>query len=377
MMKILYDFQIFQMQQYGGVSRYFHELIRSIGKLNDVNIMIFFGLHQSGFDWKSQRSICTKQFAIQVPPWIAARKLTTAINYAGFTLFQSFGPSPDIIHLTYYPYKIFRKRKSKLVITLYDMIQELHPEYYADDASIMRKKRALFEADLILCISEATRKDLLHYYSIDPTKVCTVHLGPTFLPALIQDEKSVHIPHRKKRPYFLFVGIRGTYKNFQNAIRAYAGDQRLVKDFDFLCFGSTPFSVEEQNMFNNYGIGKQTFHRSGTDQELWSSYRHAHLFIYPSLYEGFGFPLLEAMAVGCPIVASNRGSIPEVLGEAGVLFNPSDDSSIIDAMTKVAYDDILRKSLVEKGYSRLNYFSWEKTAKETYNAYLDMLGGKL
>jgi len=372
-MNIIYDFQIFQMQQYGGVSRYFYKLIQKISSNDNVGIFLYLGLNQSGFNWKSQRSLCKKSVSIHVSQRVASKKCITALNYLGFNIFQAMNRHADILHLTYYPHKIFRNTKTKLVVTLYDLIQELYPEYYANDDSIERKRKALYEADLILCISESTRNDLLNYYKVDPKKTRVVYLGPTFEnnSSLVYD--NVNNPNPNKRPYLLFVGLRDSYKNFKTAVKAYLSNKNILKEYDLLCFGSAPFTVEELDFLKKNGIGGKTFYISGDDQVLWSCYRHAHLLVYPSLYEGFGFPLLEAMAAGCPILASNRGSIPEIMGQAGIEFDAQDESSVADAISKLAYDEKLRQNLIKRGFSRVKDFSWEKTAKETYEAYLDII----
>jgi len=372
-MKILYDFQIFQIQKYGGISRYFFRLLQSISEFPNVEIYLFQGLNQSGFDWRAQRSLWRRSISVSVPQQLAKSSWITAVNYAGLYLFQLLMKRPDILHLTYYPHKILRPKGTKLVVSLYDMIQELYPEYYANEATIGLKRKALFEADLILCISESSRKDLLTFYEIDPEKARVVYLGPTFDSKTLLSENRDHITFPTKRPFMLYVGLRDSHKNFQAAVMAYSGDRQLVKDFDLLCFGSIPFSASERDLLKKTGIEKNTYHIAGTDRVLWFCYRQAHLFIYPSLYEGFGFPLLEAMTAGCPIVASCRGSIPEIMGRAGVLFDPRDESSIADAIKKLAYDETLRQDLVKKGYARAKEFSWERAAKETHAAYLDIL----
>jgi len=372
-MKVLYDFQIFQMQKYGGISRYFYKLIQTIGRYDSVEIFLYLGLHQSGFDWKSQRSLCKKSISIHVSQRIASTKYITALNYLGFNIFQAMNRHADILHLTYYPHKIFRNIKTKLVVTLYDLIQEIHYQHYTNDVSIERKRKTLYEADLILCISESTRNDLLNYYKVDPKKARVVYLGPTFESNSSLVYENISNPNPNKRPYLLFVGLRDSYKNFETAVKAYISNKNILKDYDLLCFSSVPFTIKEREFLKKNGIGEKTFYIGGNDRVLWSCYRHAHLLIYPSLYEGFGFPLLEAMEAGCPIAASNRGSIPEVMGQAGIVFDPRDESSIADAINKLAYDEILRNNVINKGFSRVKEFSWAKTVKETYEAYLDII----
>jgi glycosyltransferase involved in cell wall biosynthesis len=280
----------------------------------------------------------------------------------------------DILHLTYYPRLLPKRKGAKMVVTVYDLIPERFPELYKDNDLIERRKRVINEADMFLCISESTRKDLIDIYNVDVSRTATIHLGPSFDESLIKKVDTKNIKLATKKPYVLYVGIRDKYKNFINMLEAYATSKSVSQDYDLVCFGSYAFSDDETKRISKLGVERNVHHVVGSDSMLLHYYKAAHAFIYPSLYEGFGFPLLESMQAGCPIAASDRSSIPEVLGNAGILFNPVDQGSMQEAIGKIVFDERLRSICIERGRQRVKEFSWERTAKKTYSSYCSCLG---
>ena len=221
----------------------------------------------------------------------------------------------------------------------------------------------------IICISENTRKDLLEIIDVDPQKVSVVHLGYSLsIPASKKMEKII------QHPYLLYVGKRGGYKNFERLLNAYADSNRLKKDFCLVCFGGGDFISEELDYINHLGISKdRILYCSGDDTLLAKFYFHASAFVYPSLYEGFGIPLLEAMSFSCPVICSNISSIPEVAGDAAEYFDPYSVENIMDAIENVVYSDHKRNHLIPLGLKRIEEFSWEKCAIKTKSIYSSLL----
>ena len=153
-------------------------------------------------------------------------------------------------------------------------------------------------------------------------------------------------------------------------LQAYAASPKLSEDFDVICFGGGGFTADEINQFSGLGIsGKRIHQLAGDDTVLAEHYRAASVFIYPSLYEGFGIPPLEAMSFDCPVVCSNVSSIPEVVGNAAEMFNPYEVDAIRLAIERVVTDDRLRQTLIERGRERIKVFSWERCARETLDVY--------
>jgi glycosyltransferase involved in cell wall biosynthesis len=246
------------------------------------------------------------------------------------------------------------------------MIHEHFPGMYRkNDPTTSCKKKVFSRVDHIICISENTRRDLLELFAVPADKVSVVYLG---FNAFEGESKERNEP--QNIPYILYVGQRGGYKNFENFVLAYASSEWLRNNFRIYCFGGGVFtSVEKETLALN-GVKESHIQQiGGDDLVLAKCYRNASAFIYPSLYEGFGIPPLEAMSVGCPVVCSNTSSIPEVVGNAGEYFDPTSINSIRVSIEKVLQSSECRADLVEKGAERCKLFTWEKCATETLSIY--------
>ncbi len=245
------------------------------------------------------------------------------------------------------------------------MIHELYYEQFPkSDKTIEHKKLALKRADHIICISRNTQKDLIKIQNIDINKTSVVHLGFSFK----TEHQNFMVAGIK--PYILFVGLRNGYKNFSNFVKAYSSSKLIYNNFKIVCFGGGKFDIEEMRLFEEFKISNDLIVQlSGDDIILKKYYSNASVVIYPSLYEGFGIPPLEAMACGCPVVCSNSSSLPEVVGDAAHLFDPTSIESIKYALEMTLFNNDVREKLILKGFKRIKSFSWEKCAKETYEIY--------
>ncbi len=276
-----------------------------------------------------------------------------------------------VFHPTYYDDYYLNipaeKRKFKTVLTVYDLIHDLYPGYFSPDDFVIRNRRKLLDsADIIVAISESTRNDLIRIYKVRSEKIKVIHLGSS-LPVT----KNTGI----KSPVsgILYVGDRRNYKNFLTLLRAIAPVLNK-NEVILIAAGSHPFNHEEMQVMKSLNIEGKVVHRKFSgDAELAELYRNADLFVFPSLYEGFGIPLLEAMSQGCPVVCSNTSSFPEVVGDAAVMFDPTDTESMTAAISSVLASDSLKKELAEKGYRRLENFSWKKTGEEYLKVYKGIL----
>jgi glycosyltransferase involved in cell wall biosynthesis len=173
--------------------------------------------------------------------------------------------------------------------------------------------------------------------------------------------------------YLLFVGNRRVYKNFDTFTESISQLLRDDKNLYLICAGGGKFTPSEIASLEKSGVINKVTQCSFDDNILAQLYQNALAFIFPSLYEGFGIPILEAFFCGCPVVASNISSLPEVAGDAAEYFDPLDKISILNAVKKIAYDHGLRCKLKNKGYERLKNFSWEKTANQTKMLYKSIL----
>ncbi len=249
------------------------------------------------------------------------------------------------------------------------MIHELFPHCFpADDPTARAKAAAIARADHIICISEHTRRDLLATTEVDPGKVSMIHLGFS-LPAIVRPNISL-----TDRPYILYVGNRECYKNFQTLVRAYGDSRSLQEHCDLLAFGGGEFTTEETHTIRSMGIPSARVRQlAGSDDLLAEVYRQSLMLVFPSLYEGFGIPPLEAMSCDCPVVCSHVSSIPEVVGDAGLYFDPRSPDALRSAIERVLNDTDLRRELVESGRRRVGLFSWELCAQETLGCYRELL----
>lgn len=363
-MRIAFDYQAFVVQSYGGVSRYFARLAQGLLGM-EQEVKIFAPLHKNRYLSALPQVIVNGRYINRHPP--GTTRIFFAYNRSRSQL-QIARWKPDLVHETYYSRVGSVPRTCPTVITVYDMIHELFPnEFSGNDNTATIKRIAIDRADHVICISENTKLDLMRLYGTPASKLSVVHLG---FDKFVQRDHSQQLVALTSKPYLLYVGQRGGYKNFIGFLKAVASSNRLLSDFDIVAFGGPKFSSIELNLMSSLGFSeKQVQHKSGNDDLLGGFYCSARAFVYPSLYEGFGIPPLEAMAHQCPIISSNAGSMPEVIGSAGEYFDPADMDDMRRAIEAVVYSngsiEYLRKSAAEQ----LTAFSWNKCVQETFNVY--------
>jgi len=273
---------------------------------------------------------------------------------------------PDLVHETYYEQHT-SCRKVPHVLTVYDMIHEKFPESFWDGDAVTRsKKYAVKRVEHVLCISGNTQRDLLEMYDLPEDRVTVTYLGYDALPQTgVQARDVVGVA-----PYILHVGGRHGYKNFDGLLRAFAASSWLKANFRMVCFGGGELSRLELDLMSGLGqSATQVIHVGGGDDRLAALYKGAAAFVYPSKYEGFGIPPLEAMSLDCPVICSNTSSIPEVVGDAGEYFDPYDVDSIMSSIERVLQSSVRRAELVLLGRERCKRFSWKRCAQETLAVY--------
>lgn len=386
-MKILYDYQVFESQKHGGVSRYFFALISQFPQSPNLSYSLpikysgnvylktlpefkniisggsdYYEHFMGGVEFKGK----TRLFNLRNNLLKNAKiKINTNKQLSIKAIEQN---EFDIFHPTYYnPYFLNHLTKKPFVVTVHDMIHELHNECFdPKDATSSYKKLLCTKAKKIISVSENTKSDLINLFEIDANKIEVIHHGSSLN---TQASNSAAILNFS---YLLFVGNRTLYKNFNFYIESIANILKQ-NNLQFICAGSSPFSPSEIALIKKLGLENNVKHIVADDSILINLYQNALAFIFPSLYEGFGIPVLEAFACNCPCILSTGGSLPEVGGEAALYFNPKDSDSIQSVLLEFLSNSNIKSTLIEKGKERLKQFSWEKTFDQTINLYKSIL----
>jgi glycosyltransferase involved in cell wall biosynthesis len=366
-MKIAYDYLIFSLQSYGGISRYITRLASRLNCIDGITAKIIAPLHFNNFVAQLPRNLVSGK-KISILP--ATTRLLPWINQVLYGMMLR-RYEPDILHETYYSGTKNFLAGATNITTVYDMIHEMCPQDFSiQDHTTMLKLNSVKYADHVICISESTKRDLINIFGVDASKITVVYLGFDTMSIngySSELEKPVII---LEKPFVLFVGRREGYKNFQNVVRAYASSRFLNSSLKIISFGGGPFSLSELDFFKRQHVPLDSiFHVDGDDKMLSSLYRTASALVYPSKHEGFGFPPLESFSAGCPVACSNTSSIPEVVGDAAIMFDPNDSEEIAKSLTTIICDTAIRNRCIERGFERIKLFSWEKCAKETLEVY--------
>lgn len=272
----------------------------------------------------------------------------------------------DIYHSTLYR-RMPLVRARRTVATNHDCTQERFPELFRDNGRVVRAKRKLYQrADRVICVSESSRRDLLEFYDIGRDQTCVIYQG---VPQLLRcSEQAGEFIERIRRRYLLHVGARYAYKNFDGLLEAYAGGG-FAKDFDLVVIGGGEFAQAEQERIRTLGIQKNVMHwKYASEAVLAEAYSRAALFVSPSRYEGFGLPPLEALTLGCPVLASNSASVPEICGDCACYFNPAIPGDL-ERGIRDALNDPEREQRLLKGFKRSSRYNWQKNAADTLGVY--------
>ena len=369
-MKIAFDSQILTLQKYGGISRYICNLAAQLADIKGLDVRIFAPFYVNAYLERLPKGILS---GIRVP---LIPKMARAIHHSSLWLARGAIArfAPLIVHETYYTDSPVVSKGARTVVTVYDMIHEHFPSMFAQNDPISKLKReSVLRADHVICISENTRRDLLDSVSVlSPEKISVVYLGFDKFGSL--DEKVKENSTLNGSPFLLFVGLRKHYKNFNRLLEAYASSNWLRQNFRIVCAGGGKLQSSELEMMHQLGVSRRQVEQINADDSILAElYRNAAAFIYPSRYEGFGIPPLEAMFLRCPVICSNSSSIPEVVGDAGEYFDLDCRDSLRAAIERVLQSKERRKFLIQKGIERCEVFSWERCASETLAIYQSLV----
>ncbi len=347
-MRIAFDHRIFTAQVHGGVSRVHARLALELAAQGD-DVRIIAPLHANAY-LAGSPLVEGRAIAASRPGRLAMRLAARLLGPRQLAAFR-----PDVIVETWYdpPAPAFAAPRVTIV---HDMIHELFPQHFPNgDPTAAWKAAAIAAADHIVCISENTRTDLIARHPAAAAKSTVIALGCDAWPA---GPALVH-----PRRYLLFVGHRGGYKNFAGLIAALAlaGD---AADCDVIAVGGGSFTAAEQATIASARMAARFHQRGADDAGLAAAYRGAAALVYPSLYEGFGLPPLEAMAAGTPVIAIRASSVPEVCGDAALYADPGDIEGLAAAIIAVLGDPARRAVLVAAGCARVAGFGWDRAAAQ-------------
>lgn len=358
-MKIFFDHQIFSHQKIGGVSKYFAKLLS----------------HLPQGSWSTSTVFSENQYVkelnlfptIQLPgPEFKGKgrlRLELGIPY---TVWQLSRQKYDVYHQTHYElFSLWGIGKKPMVTTIHDM----NFFTYNINKRLQRDTiKSCERADHIIAISESTKNELVDLLKIDEKKISVIYHG-------IDHIKLDSIPnvHIYDFPYILYVGNRNNpFKNFNNFIKAFSLLSEKNSEIRLVCTGA-PFNDQEQKLLEALKISNRCHSIFASEMQMIQLYRNAQFFVYPSISEGFGMPILEAMQCGCPCILSNVSCFPEIGQNAAMYFNPHSVDNIYEVMNQACQNESILRKLTNDGFQRVQFFSWEKTAAKHYSLYQSLI----
>lgn len=337
---LIVDGIIYSLQRHGGITVYFNELLH---RAFVYGLAYQTMLYEGAFGHASS-----------MPGNVIKLNRRFAERYR-------YCPVPNDASLFHSSYYRLPDGPIPTVTTVHDFTYERFVKGPRGWMHSLQKFDAIRKSQAIICISENTRSDLLHFLPDVPlNRLHVVHngVGDSFFPLDLGTDCE------NDRPFVLFVGARDGYKNFSLVVETLA----RLPELRLVCVGGNPLSANER-AFINKNLGNRCQHLVGiSDETLNKLYNRAYCLVYPSAYEGFGIPVLEAMKAGCPVIAFNGSSIPEVAGDAALLLEQLTTDSLEDAFHKLE-ETKYRFNLSQNGLDRSKLFTWEKTFEETRGVY--------
>ncbi|MDY6786043.1 MAG: glycosyltransferase family 1 protein [Cyanobacteriota bacterium] len=361
-----------------GIGIYVTRLIQNLAQLQtSENFELTTVYHPSFKNWLLRRFSTPLELQnfpsphlIPIPVTLVHRAIRN--SNLGLSYFEKYFECPDILNGT--DYFVYPCRQSAKAMTIYDLTFLKYPEYaspivrntYAD-----RVRFCLQWTDLIITFSRAAQQDIARYFNYNPDRIVVTPLASRFSQKSFNSEKSQQF-ESFSCPYLLFVSTLEPRKNITGLIEAFNWLKRRHNiEHHLILIGKLGWNYQPiLDAIARSPWNHQIHHLNYlSDEEVAQFYAKADVFIYPSHYEGFGLPVLEAMTLGAPVITSNTSSLPEVAGDAALLIDPREPVQIAEAIFRVISDSTLRHSLIAKGKERAKLFSWERTARETLRAY--------
>lgn len=362
MVRVFFDHQKFSTQRYGGISRYFANIIDEIGRTNDFEFLLGVLYSNNHYIEKGGRGIYSTIAKRLLQSEYGTR--TSKLNefYCKHLLKQNHF---DIFHPTYYDTYFFDKLKKPMVTTIHDMTHERLPEYFWAKNALTHNKRLNIErADKIIAISETTKKDILQLTDVKEEKIEVIYHGIDLHSPLVYKEID-QLPSQ----YILFVGDRSGYKNFYVFIDAFEHICSRFPDLHLILCGGGDLGIADVEILTRKNLLNKVRHVHVSDEELNFLYSNAVVFVYPSLYEGFGLPILEAYKAQCPLLLSDIECFKEIAGDAAIYFRKHDKGDLIEKITFFIENSGVREDLVARGNERIKLYPIEVSNRKTLELY--------
>jgi len=353
---------------YSSYSVYVSNVIKQINMLDKKNEFVL--IHHSNTD----HEIYTSNDEILIP--LPHFKFLKNNFWRYHNLKKYLQSSPfDIIHDPTGPGALTFPMPFKKIITVYDLSSLLFPTYNVGGMISWRLlgKKTIKNVDKIIAISNSTKRDIIHFFGCPEEKIQTIYLGKDeiFFPIHESEKEKFKERYNLNFPYILYVGVLQPRKNIPNLIKAFNIFKKMGMPHKLVIAGGKGWqftdifkTVQELHLQNEV-----IFTGFIPYEDLPGLYNAAELFVFPSIYEGFGIPALEAMACGIPVITSNSSSLPEIVGETGVMVDPYNLEQLAHSMKEVLTDESYKKEIIKNGLQRANLFSWKRCAEETLDVY--------
>ncbi len=346
-----------------GVKNYMFHWIRALQRAAPEDRIRLFPLFGEFGELDHEHSLASRASTLR------GLTLLHAVNASPLPLLDWLGPRCDIFHVSHQLQRPPRKRR--VTSTVYDMTCWLVPELHTPrNVECTRRfgEQVMTRAAGLIAISDSTREDAIRILKLDPGRIRTIHPG-------IDESFFAAVPRPAPRPYFLFVGTIEPRKNVAVLLDAYAALPASVRDeYELVVAG--PEGWQDSGTLARLRAGSPGVRYLGyvPERDLPGLTAGATAFVYPSLYEGFGFPVAQAMAAGVPPITSNLSSLPEVVGDAGLLVDPRSAAELCSAMARLALSPSLRAELSAKARARAQRFTWDRCARESVEFFRSLAG---
>jgi mannosyltransferase len=336
---LIIDGIIYHLQSHGGITVYFNELIKGV-KQKNINYRLMKFNDSQNYEKTSMDIECVDI--------VQARMLERYRNV------KILSDSPILLHSSYY--RVSNKKNVTNITTVHDFTYEKYVKGFSKTVHCWQKYHAIKNSAAVICVSENTASDLLKYCPINENKI---HIIPNGVSPIY---RSLEVPSMSDNKTIIFIGSRAGYKNFELSVKAISLFQGGVLNI----VGGGALSRVERELLDKYLKDRYCFLGKLSDEDLNYQYNTAYALLYPSLYEGFGIPILEAMKAGCPVVAMNRSSIPEVAGVGAILIDEPKVELLIEALINVSF---VKEKLIAAGFKQSEKYSWKKCVEQTTNVY--------